>query len=464
MLRRLVRDESGVALGLAVIMIALIGVMGAGLLVFVRNDLEAVVEVNQGQRAFNIADAGVQAAKHHLLGDKAPAHYDVDSASNPLYYAASCNVGDESAAPALQGPSWSPEGSGVTRNFADGQFNVTIRWLSPDSAADNRCKAPQTGTLPGGVDYFEVISTGTYGSATRRVEAIYSTYDLNIPKGYFTQTGDIKIAGSACIDSVSLFTLYNVTLSGGGSGCDGTGQNIKGRDRAYGNWRNSVNPTPRSTDNAGFGAAGMIDSRLKASGRDYDKDTCPKLLQNLSDPSVCPSPGRITFPFAPGSQPDIDFLREEAIRQEQEDPATQRHYYNPSNGNFSLSNWPDNSSENTIVFVEFSGASSSNTVKWDVSGSCTDNPPKKGTLVVRNGNFTTQPNRARLQGVVIVRGGEVADGTSADTGKTCLEGFVNAQGTITIAGNVSPFTSNELADERPGFYGARLWSWRELYQ
>jgi hypothetical protein len=152
------------------------------------------------------------------------------------------------------------------------------------------------------------------------------------------------------------------------------------------------------------------------------------------------------------------------MRQEQENPATQRHYFNPSNGNLNLSNWPDNSSENTIVFVEFSGAGSSNTVKWDVSGSCTDNPPKKGTLVVTNGNFTTQPNRAQLQGVVIVRGGEVADGTSSDPGKTCLEGFVNAQGTITIAGNVSPLASEELADDRPGFYGVRTWSWRELYE
>jgi hypothetical protein len=38
--------ESGVALGLAVIMILLIGVMGAGLLTFVWSDLETVVEVN----------------------------------------------------------------------------------------------------------------------------------------------------------------------------------------------------------------------------------------------------------------------------------------------------------------------------------------------------------------------------------------------------------------------------------
>ena len=57
------------ALGLAVIMIVLIGVMGAGLLTFVRSDLEAVVEVNQGQRALSLADAGVQAARRQLRSD-----------------------------------------------------------------------------------------------------------------------------------------------------------------------------------------------------------------------------------------------------------------------------------------------------------------------------------------------------------------------------------------------------------
>src|SRR5215210_4362878 len=76
MTRRLVRDESGVALGLAIIMIVLIGVMGAGLLVFVRNDLNAVVEVNQGQKAFEAADAGVHAAKTQQLSDVNRKHFD----------------------------------------------------------------------------------------------------------------------------------------------------------------------------------------------------------------------------------------------------------------------------------------------------------------------------------------------------------------------------------------------------
>ena len=82
MLERLAKDESGVAMGLAVIMVMLIGVMGAGLLTFVQSDLEAVVEVNQGQRALSLADAGVQAARRQLRSDSVPGHYDANGAEN----------------------------------------------------------------------------------------------------------------------------------------------------------------------------------------------------------------------------------------------------------------------------------------------------------------------------------------------------------------------------------------------
>ena len=64
-----------------------------------------------------------------------------------------------------------------------------------------------------------------------------------------------------------------------------------------------------------------------------------------------------------------------------------------------------------------------------IPGSCTENP-QKGMLVAENGNFITQPNNALFKGVVVIRGAEVADGTSEDTGKTRLRGFVNAEGTI----------------------------------
>jgi hypothetical protein len=43
-----------------------------------------------------------------------------------------------------------------------------------------------------------------------------------------------------------------------------------------------------------------------------------------------------------------------------------------------------------------------------------------------------------------------------------VEGFVVAGGDMTIRGSASPSTVSLTA--RPGFYGARLWSWRELYE
>ena len=68
-------------LALAMIMIVIIGAMGAGLLAFVNRDLVTVVEENRGQRAFEMADAGVQVAKRqlssHCAGDPdCILHYD----------------------------------------------------------------------------------------------------------------------------------------------------------------------------------------------------------------------------------------------------------------------------------------------------------------------------------------------------------------------------------------------------
>ena len=66
---RRVRDERGVALGLAVILVAVIGVLAAGLLAFVAADLDALVEANRGQQAFELAAAGIELAKAHLADD-----------------------------------------------------------------------------------------------------------------------------------------------------------------------------------------------------------------------------------------------------------------------------------------------------------------------------------------------------------------------------------------------------------
>ena len=67
--RRFVNEESGMTLALALIMIVLIGVMGAGLLTFVNRNMNTVIEENRGQRAFEVADAGIAAAERQLESD-----------------------------------------------------------------------------------------------------------------------------------------------------------------------------------------------------------------------------------------------------------------------------------------------------------------------------------------------------------------------------------------------------------
>ena len=69
-MRRFMKDESGMTMGLAVIMILLLGVMGAGLLTFVSRDLNTVIEENRGQRAFEVAEAGIGAAKRQLAAQR----------------------------------------------------------------------------------------------------------------------------------------------------------------------------------------------------------------------------------------------------------------------------------------------------------------------------------------------------------------------------------------------------------
>ena len=354
---------------------------------------------------------------------------------------------------------------GIAKDFVvdgrvEGRFTVEIQCLEQlNDPADSTdpCKGVSE-SAPESVEaskntFFKITSTGYYpadgSGATRKIEAIYNTEDLDVPKGYFA-LDSIEVKGTADVKDVSLFSLGDVTVSNDAK--------ITGTDLAYGDWKNSVNPTARkdtagnSVTAAGIGAVGTISG--KVSGRDYDKTTCPKLVQVLAASSTCPTPGRMTFPFKDDTQPDLDFLREEAQRQGT--------YIVPNNASYTIDTWPSGSSSNTVVFVEFAN-NGSNNVKWGVSGSCTDNPPKQGMLIVSNGGFTMQPNQALFRGAVIVRGGVAADGESADSGNTCLEGFVNTTGTITLAGRVRPIGSN-TATNRPGFYGVRIWSWRELYQ
>ncbi len=456
MIRRLIKDESGVALGLAVIMIVLIGVMGAGLLVFVRNDLEAVVEVNQGQKALETADAGVQAARTQLLADATA------NATANIYDNNSSN-GDSSWSPV---PCVDASNGGKSLTFNGNNVNVKIQYLEPSDTSTETADANHAPELvpsgqtdyPEPKDYFKITSEGSVGEARRKIEAIYVTEDMGVPKGYYTP-GNVTISGTACIDSVSVFALGNVTFNGSG-GCT-TGGHMTGEDLAYGDWLKAPFNTTARTDPtynkaAGVGATGTITGSPRLGTRDFDRTTTPTFIKK-TPPDGSQTTSQISFPFD-YALPDTDFLRDIA--------KMNGTYYEVSGGTVSVSTWPSppagSDPSNTVVFYKFTSAGA-NTLKWDVPGTCTDNPPKQGTLIVENGSFSTQPNRALFRGAVIVRGGTAGDGSSQDTGKSCLEEFVNAEGEITIAGNTKPLSSPEAA-KRPGFYGARLWSWREMYQ
>lgn len=489
MTMRLLRDESGVALGIAIMVMVIVGVMGAGLLVFVRNDLEAVIEVNQGQRAFDIADAGAQVAKQQILGDKLPAHYDVETVSHPDYIAAGCNTNANDPDDSLDnandiqrtpsGENWAPDGGGQTRNFADGQFTVTIRWLNQDPLADSRCRAPETTSSPeSGVEYFKVISTGEYENATRRIEAIYETYDLNVPRAYYTP-GNITLTGTARVSKVSLFTSSDIEVQGGAE--------VSGEDLAYKAWAgpsypNAFNSIPRSTTSAGLGAAGQIrytgGATSQLGTRDFDSDPAnarpgPDFVVAPSEPQLA---DEITFPFDVASQPDANRLCDEAQAQGNYavDPTTSNTTNFP---NSYIPDWPTPSSDQTVVCYEFTDTSNAHSLRWTVSGNETlaapysdcKGPIRRGTLVIKNGGFSIKSgsNVALFRGVVVTRGPEATQnsevGDASLAGNNCLDGFINSTGPIKIAGSVTPASSLE-ANDRPGFYGVRTWGWRELYE
>jgi type II secretory pathway component PulK len=123
MIRGLQPEERGMALGLAIIVVVIVGVMGAGLLTFVATDLEAVVAVNRGEQAFELAEAGIEVAKAHLANDSSPA----DWSSDELHMA----------------------------GMVEGSVSVTVEYDAESQS-------------------FEAVSTGVYRETNRKLEATFS--------------------------------------------------------------------------------------------------------------------------------------------------------------------------------------------------------------------------------------------------------------------------------------------------
>lgn len=205
MIRRLARDESGMTMGLAIMMILLISVMGAGLLTFVSRDLNSVIEENRGQRAFEVADAGIEAAKRQLASGVDTTEYN-DPVVNPP-----APVNDIQWSAAHGGltlndlDSKDPDGAGPLEDPTPDSVKVTIEYLGDET------------------EEFRVISEGTYGDppqqAKRRIEAIFGAADLGISDddnsarpSYYTPSSILINGPKVSIKGISMFSRQDILI------------------------------------------------------------------------------------------------------------------------------------------------------------------------------------------------------------------------------------------------------------
>jgi hypothetical protein len=274
MIQRFARDESGMTIGLAMIIVLIIGVMGAGLLTFANTNLNTVLEANQGQRAFEVADAGIEAARRQLASDcignnTCMIHY------NPVF-------GDDNL---IQ---WSLAEGGLTLNNLDGiattadSAHVTIEYVA----------------VAGELNEYKVISTGTYGDSRRKIEATFKPITAGgggggnvINPAYYTPS-DIRLwstgspNGGVEVKGMNLFSEGNIIIEGitSAEGTEATSfqreyersndadmLTVTNGNRVLEDW-NSLNYDPpgswntigrldrsnRFFDGVGFGALGLI--------------------------------------------------------------------------------------------------------------------------------------------------------------------------------------------------------------
>ncbi len=505
MFKRLVREEAGMTMGLVVIMVVLIGVMGAGLLTFVRGDLESVIEVNRGQKAAEVADAGVQAAKRQLIANSFPDQYNDTAtflpASDPENSSWAFNVGSATCGDL-------PSGAGRCITTPDGQVRVTIKYLPPPTtlAATGTASRgdpnyapvslPAVGVdYPDGRDYFRVESDGTFNGARRKVQAIFVTQDIGIPKSYFASK-NINLSGGMTIKNFSLFAKGNVE----GVGLD----TLTGVDTAYGNWQVSpYNDKARlgnsTLSNAvpGVGAEGTI--TYTPSTVNTDQRTAPSLLTDRykrldfdnGTGTAAPSPNYkfcapntscwptgtsqpanvISYPFRVGNNLDFDLLR--AIAEQQIRPGTGPASSRDNYVEQPVSAGTVNVNETTffqatpalssVFVVRFTGATSATPGRVVVNPDGLSTPcPIRGIILVLNGNVETSSSGARcFDGIISIQ--DPADLGSLiykNNGNFSLNGFVNVDGSMTMAGSVSPLVGNDVLN-MPGYHDVKLWSWRE---
>lgn len=481
---KLIGDESGIALPIAIFVMVLVGVMGAGLLVFVRNDLEAVVEVNRGQKAMEIAEAGVALAKRQLKSDNVRRHYDATPVND---CAAGQRVGEDWS-PATTGSNAEcsdvavpkPSGPGVRKDFAGGRFVVTIQCYVQ---GDTTC-AGITESAPGSETaaerrYFKITSTGYYpadgSGAVRKVQAIYYTASLPYPTAYYSFK-NIEFVGNASVRGVSFFAKQNIIGTQSGSvSIDRTTPAL------YSHWNTTlfVPPTQYNTVSrtsslglplvgVGFGAEGLVCATntctsSAADGRnDYDSTTGTKgqnlkFVRKPTGAANTPNAsGTISHPFDPPGNLNTDL----PMAYWEEDAREQGTYKTPAQIGNKIDNsvWPATQTLRNVFFVEAGGQ----TIDIDYR---VDKSPiiPEGVIVVRNGNLSINNASNGFKGIIVVTGDGTATGNYTSTGNDTVTGFVIADGTMKIGGTVEPSVAVGDFSSMPAYHSVNLWSWRECY-
>jgi hypothetical protein len=505
---RLAREEAGMTMGLVVIMIVLIGVMGAGLLTFVKRDLETVIEVNRGQQALAMADTGLQAARTQLAENGFANQYN-DPGTPPTFSPDPANSSWAfNSASATCGAL--PSGPGKCITTAQGQVRVTIKYLPPPTSEAQRTSpdyAPEalaTGSAyPDGRQYFRVESDGISNGTRRKIQAILVAQPFGAPITYFA-TGNVTFNGNeASLTDTSVFAGGNV------KGVRDT--TVQGLDRVYGNWlRLGYNDKARPgnallnpalpANRAGIAAEGTVtylpdgggptqfnnqgqkagtQTTMQRYGKlDFDNrgrdenDITP--TSGVSPYAFCekgstcwPSgnqpAGVITYPFDPTKRADLDFLKRLAISQDNYilNPTSPLTVKGSNQTGATADTFPIPSPENTVYYVEFTGAKG--LVRFEVNSGI--NPKATGVIVVVNGDFLNVSSSNGLTGAVIIHDPNPTDGTVMTyeaQGGTSLEGFVNVEGNMILGGSSSPFLGNG-AQALPGFHQVKIWGWRECY-
>jgi hypothetical protein len=518
MVRKLATDQSGMTLPLAMMMILLIGAMGAGLLAFVQTDLQSVIEVNRGQRALDIADAGVQVAKSHLRVDSFREHYDTNRAND-------CNEG-----PRVGGGNWSKatdtytastgactgpstrsdvastpwrEDQGVTKCFPDaecdaagtGRFHVTIECFdqnsdpSPDPCDTGTGSAPDPAAKAEDKKFFKITSTGYDTSdgdgSIRKVEAIYTTARRTYaPIAYWTPRNILfSGGGSMSVSKLSFFAGRNIQ----GVRKTTAGTTIADRDTPaiYENWSTtSYNTTPRkNADNldlngAGFGAVGFVcgaSNQSCNSTNTANQDADGYNDYDSTSGTLRSGPvGRACNTSRPIPRRCIAFVSSAP------NPTPSNQITFPFDARNAIAN-PRDIVDPGLVEEMKSAAQAQGLVRttshtlniWPSSGEVTyfvdgadltySAPSGQGMIVVRNGNVTLQAS-SHFKGVIIVIGDGNTTGFFENKGNGNLDGYVTASGDMTIRGNVNPALSLKEITLLNNFYDVKLWSWRELYQ